>query len=100
MIELLLTVAGTSLLCVSMPKHYWQIVDLLAKRFGMRAGAGLTRTGRYALRTAGYAVLAAAVYACIAAVGVGVGLAAFAAYLTIGVFGLALLLSLLPRRRA
>lgn len=99
MIELLLTVTGTSLLCVSMPKHYRQIVDLLAERFGTRTDAELTRTGRYALRAVGYALLAAAVYVCIAAVGVGVGLAAFAAYLTIGVFGLALLLSLLPRRR-
>ena len=100
MIELLLTVAGTTLLCVSMPKHYLQIVDLLANRFGVRTGAELTRTSRYALRAAGYALLAVAVYACIAAAGVGVGLAAFAAYLTIGIFGLALLLSLLPRRRA
>ena len=39
MIELLLTVAGTSLLCLSMPKHYRQIVDMLANRFGVRIGA-------------------------------------------------------------
>ena len=85
----LLTLVGTSCLCVSMPKHYRQVVR----------GGSPTKRRRYALRVAGYLLLAAAVYACTAEVGVGVGLTAFAAYLTIGVLGIALLLPLLPDPR-
>ena len=84
MTGLLLTVAGTACLCVSMPKHYRQVVR----------GAAPTKRRRYALRVAGYLLLAAAVYACTTAAGVGVGLTAFTAYLTIGIVGIALLLAL------
>ena len=89
MTGLLLTLAGAACLCLSMPKHYRQVVGSPAPR----------ERRHYTLRVAGYLLLAAAVYACTTVAGVGVGLTAFTAYLTIGIVGIALLLPLLTDSR-
>ncbi|MEM7501589.1 MAG: DUF3325 domain-containing protein [Pseudomonadota bacterium] len=89
MIEFVLTVAGTALLCLSMRKHWKQVLP----------GRARSQTAAMAIRSAGYCLLLAAAVMASIRYGTGVGLTLFFALLTVAVFGIALLLPVWQRGR-
>lgn len=80
MIAFVLTLIGTMLLCISMRKHWKQI---LPER---EHSAGAAK----AMRAAGYVLLLSAAIVSIASWGTGYGLTLFVAFLNVAVFGIAI----------
>jgi hypothetical protein len=68
----LITLAGTALLCVSLPRHHWLIMR-----------QPLEKRRAYRLRIAGYLLLLIAAVIASSSKGVGYGLTAFAGVFTV-----------------
>lgn len=90
MTEFALTLAGSLLLCLSMRKHWRQILG------DQELKPGVATT----LRSLGFGVLLIAAIVASIRHGVGVGLTVFFAHLTVAVFGIAVALPYWYRRSA
>ncbi|MEM7585906.1 MAG: DUF3325 family protein [Acidobacteriota bacterium] len=88
MIIFILTLAGTALLCVSMPKHWQQILP----------GRGYARQPAMALRALAYLVLLGAMILASRSHGVGVGITIFFGMLSVATLGIAVALPYWRRR--